>query len=71
MQKEDLKPVVVILYEQISVQGSAHPAGPQREGKQGLSVQSEQTNVENLSKPFVCKIHTVELELKRKLNASV
>lgn len=66
-KKEDLKPVVVILYEKISIQGSAHPAGPQREGKQGTSVQSEQANVENLGKLLVYKVQTLELELRRKL----
>lgn len=60
LQKEDLKPVVVILYEKIQV--LVQPAGPQREGKQGLSVQA---NVENLGKPLVYKVQALELELRK------
>lgn len=41
----------------LSVQGSAHPAGLQREGK-GLSVPSELARVENLSRPPIREVRT-------------
>lgn len=69
--KRGLKTRSSNLVWKISIQGTAHPAGLQGEGKQGLSVQSEPADVENLGKPLVYKVQTLELELRRKLNASV
>jgi len=53
------------------IQSSAPPAGPQGEGKPGRSVQSEQANLANLGRWLRYKVQTLELELRRKLNASV